>query len=583
MVKRVLFFMGALALGLFLFAPSATAVGTPVGTVIENQAFADYADANGNPLPRVYSNTVTTTVSQVAGVSVTPETDFKEGIAGAKAYHGVSITNTGNGPDTIDLALSVNTWTSVIYLDANGDGIWDEGTETTVVTDTGVLAADTSYYVVVVVDVPSDAADGASDSVVLTATSQFDGGVTDSGTYTTTAESAVFQVNKYVLDTPENPKPGDTITYKITGENIGSTGAEAIRAEDYIPAGTTYVPNSMRIGDVTHGYGDATPVTDANDGNEGGSDIGAYFDGTKVVYTKDSFGAGEKGAFFFQVTVNAGVLENTDITNHLTAYYKHIGVETEYTATSNTTSTVVGFLAAVDLDPDRTGTGNPGDEIVYPFTATNNGNAADRINITTNSTGGWTWVIWADVDGDGTPGTDGDYILTDTDSDGVIDTGVLTPNGGSLTLLAVSTIPVGTVDGSVGIMTVTGNSTRDPGVSDSITLTTTVTAPVLTISKTVSPEGPQPPGTVLTYTITVTNIGTGTATSIVIADTVPEYTTYVEGSLKTGTSLADLHPRTDSQDGDGASYISASHSVVTDPATRGPGGIRMLQFQVTID
>jgi trimeric autotransporter adhesin len=192
-------------------------------------------------------------------------------------------------------------------------------------------------------------------------------------------------------------------------------------------------------------------------------------------------------------------------------------------------------------------------------------------------------VIWADVDGDGTPGTDGDYILTDTDSDGIIDTGVLTPNGGSLTLLAVSTIPVGTIDGSVGIMTVTGNSTRDTGVSDSITLTTTVTAPVLTISKTVSPEGSQPPGTVLTYTITVTNIGTGTATSIVIADTVPEYTTYVAGSLKTGTSLADLHSRTDAQDDDGASYISASNSVVTDPATRGPGGVRILQFQVKID
>ncbi len=581
-MKSFFVFAAVPAAAVLAFASPAAAVGTPEGTVISNQAFADYADANGNPRTRVYSNTVITTVSQVAGVMVMPETDSKEGVVEDRVYHGVAITNTGNGADTIDLALSGDTWPSVIYLDANGDGIWDEDTETTVVTNTGVIAADATYYVIVVVDVPPGTDDGDSDSVVLTATSQFDPMVSDSGTYTTIAESAVFQVIKYVVDTPENPIPGDTITYKITGENIGTADSSEILAEDVIPTGTTYVPGSMRVGLITDGYNDATPVTDANDGDEM-DDIGAYFDGTKVVYTKGSFGAGDSGAFFFQVTINAGVLESTDITNHLTAYYKHTGLSTLYTATSNTTSTIVSFLAAVDLDPNRTGTGNPGDEAIYAFTATNTGNGADRINITTNSTGGWTWVIWADVDGDGTPGTDGDYILTDTDSDGIIDTGVLTPNGGSLTLLAVSTIPVGTIDGSVGIMTVTGNSTRDTGVSDSITLTTTVTAPVLTISKTVSPEGSQPPGTVLTYTITVTNIGTGTATSIVITDTVPEYTTYVEGSLKTGTSLADLHPRTDSQDGDGASYISASHSVVTDPATRGPGGIRMLQFQVTID
>lgn len=588
-MKRLFVFAALSFASALLFCTPASAVGTPAGTVISNQAFADYADANGNPRTRVYSNTVTTTVSQVAGVMVMPETASKSGVAGGKVYFGVTITNTGNGPDTFSLALSGNTWTCVIYLDSNGDGVWDQGTETTTVSSTGVLAADTSYYVIVVVNVPAGVSDGASDSVVLTATSQFNPTVSDSGTYTTTAESAVFQIYKYVVDTPANPVPGDIITYKITGINIGSANTSDIRAEDFIPAGTTYVPNSMRIGSISSTYNDATPVTDANDGVEVYG-IGAYFDGTKVVYTRDSFGAGESGAFFFRVQVNTGVLENTSITNQITAYYKHTGYPTEYTATSNIASTTVGFKASVDFDPNRTSYRNPGDQVVYAFTATNNGNAADRINITTISTATWNWVIWADVDGNGIPGTDGDYILSDTNGDGIIDTGILTPNGGSIALLAVTTIPAGLSDGMVDITTVTGTSVRNSSVYDSITFTTTITAPVLTISKSVSPVGPQPPGTVLTYTITITNIGSGNATNVIITDAIPAYTTYVPGSIRTASSLAGLSlptaVRTDAADGDGARYESVSKTVIVGGGSSinlGPGGTWFVRFQVTID
>ncbi|HOJ30620.1 MAG TPA: hypothetical protein PK165_02345 [bacterium] len=585
MKKLLLLAVGLLAAGMFI-APSAMALGTPAGTVISNQAYVDYKDANGNPKTRVYSNTVTTVVSQVAGVSIEPATAAKSGLAGGTVYYGVTVCNTGNGPDTINLALSGNTWAAVIYFDTNGDGIWDPVNETTTVTNTGVLAADACYKVLVVVTIPSGVANGATDSVIITGTSQFNNTVSDTGTYTTTAESAVFDINKYVIDTPTNPVPGDIITYKLTGHNAGSAPTQDIRAEDIIPAGTTYVPGSMRFGPATATYDAATPLTDANDGYEV-SGIGAYFDGTKVVYVRDQFNAGDTGAFFFKVQVNSGALENTSISNFITAYYKHYGLPTEYSATSNTTSTTIGLKASVDLDPNRTGTGNPGDQIVYSFTATNNGNAADRINITIpSSTMGWTWTIWVDADSNGIPGTDGDYILTDTNGDGIIDTGILTPNGGHIQLLTVTTIPAGSSDQAIDVTTIKGTSVRDGSVYDSITLTTTVTAPVLTITKSVSPTGNQPPGTILTYTITVTNTGTGTATSVQIFDMIPAYTTYVPGSIETGPTVATLAPRTDGAEGDGGRYDSNANMVSAGSGTSlnlGPGGTWVLRFKVTID
>ena len=61
--------LAALALVLLMQSP-ALGAGTAAGTVITNQAYADYQDPNGNAMARVFSNSVTTIVSQVAGVDV---------------------------------------------------------------------------------------------------------------------------------------------------------------------------------------------------------------------------------------------------------------------------------------------------------------------------------------------------------------------------------------------------------------------------------------------------------------------------------------------------------------------------------
>ncbi|MBN2061088.1 MAG: DUF11 domain-containing protein [Deltaproteobacteria bacterium] len=601
-MRKLFLFTAALLLLACMAAPPVMAVGTLAGTTISNQAYGDYKDANGNAMSRVYSNTVTVTVSQVAAVSTSPETASHNGLINSEVAYPVTITNEGNGTDTINLAASITGTTGTgtpistvkIYRDDNGDGIWDAG-ETTIVTDTGALAADASFKAFAVVTVPSDADNGDTGTATFTATSAFNGSVSDTSTFTTTVQSAVMTLTKAV--SPANPKPGDLVTYSITGSNSGTATAYDVLALDSIPANTTYVAGSMKAGPVGGDYAGATGMTDASDSDD------AYYDSGNNRVQLDWAECPPSGVFYFQVKVNDNVPQGTVISNSMTATYAlSDGGSRDYSETSNSATCTVDYYPGVLLSPNRSGSGNPSDQIVYAFTAQNTGNASDTIDLTYTSASGWTWVIWHDVDGNGIPGTDGDVVLTDTDADGTIDTGVLA-QGASIALLAVTSIPVGTSDGSVDSTVITGASSRDTGVTSSVTMTTTVKAPVLSVTKAITdvqapgggahctPTDPATgagctyvPGSVITYQVTATNNGTGNATAVVITDVIPTHTTYVAGSIRTGSSTAGLVPRTDASDGDGGRYEGGAVIVGgSGTLTLGPSGTWVAEFKVMID
>ncbi len=551
-------------LAVSLMFTAAFAAGTPAGTAISNFATGEYRDANGNQLPGVTSNTVTTIVSQVAGVDITPATVSSNVIGGETVSYALAVTNTGNGSDSFDLSqVTVETGggenTAEIYHDANGNGVLDDGE--TVVTTTGSLPADGSYDLVVVVTNVSGV-DGSYATTTLTAASQFDTGVSATSTITTTVSTSVLTVT--MTADIQDPQPGDIVTYSIYGENNGTATAKHVVIVSPIAENTTYVPGSMMIM--------SDPRTDAVDGDS------SDYNGTNanaVTFTWGDAPQGASGTLYYQAVVNDDVPAGTQINNSATVTYSNEeGTEQQpVSAAAGGATLTVAQLYDVLVGADKTTSGDPGDEVFYATTVTNTGNGPDIFNITYTSAL-TTWEFYYDHDGDGVI-NNGDVLLEDTNLDGKPDFGT-EPQGEVVHVIAKATIPPGESDEATGTMTMTATSVGNPNISDSGSITVTVTAPVLSLNKSVSPTGDQPPGAILTYTVTALNSGSGVATSVFITDQIPENTTYVAGSMKIGTST-----KSDVSDGDGATH--SGNSVVFEIPQLGPGGSQSVSFDVTIN
>lgn len=621
-MRKLFLILAVLLITAFVAAPQAMAVGTLAGTAISNQAYGDYKDANGNPMARVVSNIVSVTVSQVYGVAIVPPTASQSGKSGDKLYYLVQLFNTGNGNDEQTFSYaSGGAWTPSdvkMYYDVNNNHTYDAGTDVLLtetstgsktyktVTTGGVpvpILPDDDYDLIMEVTVPAGTTDNTTNTITILTTSDGDGSKQATGTYTTTVLAASILAAKThtPLGAPGSPtylKPGDTVTYTIMLSNSGtSVTATGVSLNDPLPSNVTYVANSLKIN--VNGAGFVAKSDTAND------DGVKYDSGTKAIIAPDgattlSIPALQNWAVQFQATVNAGTSYPGSVVNQATVTYSS-GTST-VTIQTNGDTCLIAQLAAIDLNSTAPAvTANPGDVVSYLFNAVNNGNAADTINLVPSSTMGWTWTIYADTNGNGVWDA-GDALLTDTNGDTKLDTGSLVQNG-SISLLAVATVPAGSANLAQDTVTIAGSSAFDLTKTDTLSFTTTVKAPSLTINKgltyvqapgagaTCTVTNPLTgggcfvfPGSTLTYLLTVTNSGSGTATLVTLTDVLPTTTTFVSGSLKTGASIGSLNTRTDTNtDTDGAGYNSGTHSVEGDTPSLGAGGTFLLQYQSTVN
>jgi large repetitive protein len=141
-------------------------------------------------------------------------------------------------------------------------------------------------------------------ALVITVTVSPPTGVTDSVSANDTAQDTdtttpLMTLVKSVDHT--SALPGDELIFTVYYHNVGGSGATNLVISDTVPANTTYVPGSLKMGDAASTYATATPLADTG-----------RVSGTSIIYTIPSVAAddgfansgNDEGKVYFKAKVN---------------------------------------------------------------------------------------------------------------------------------------------------------------------------------------------------------------------------------------------------------------------------------------
>lgn len=473
MAAALIVFMLLLALGA---APHAAAATATAGTVIGNQATAQYFDSS-NTQRNTSSNAVQTTVSQVKSFTLNAN-GAKTAAPGQTVYFPHTITNTGNGTDTYALTQATNgtgtTHTGLVYyIDANSDGVPDNFTP---ITTTGALASGSAFSFVLAAVVPSSAAKDATGTITVGATDT--GGNTKTNTDTTTVANSVVNVNKS-LSLTSGPA-GAIVTVTLAYTNSGTLDASNLVLSDVLPIGMTYKTSSGKWNSPT------VNLTDVAAGDPTGIDYAATspnpaISGGTITATVATVAAGASGTLKFDVLISATAPttpSNTAATTNTAAY-----TTTTQTASANTnavtyavrqSATVVANgsgTSTANTDPAAQASAGQGATVIFTDYVWNTGNGTDTFNLvlspsTTNAfPAGTTFAMFR---------SDGVTSLLDSNGDGVPDTGPLASNTPFAVVIKAYLLLNAPTGAGPYTEILTATSVFNPAVSDSVnnTLTT---------------------------------------------------------------------------------------------------------------
>jgi len=160
---------------------------------------------------------------------------------------------------------------------------------------------------------------------------------------------------------------------------------------------------------------------------------------------------------------------------------------------------IYGFsTVGIIVEPDQTGSTDPGVTKVYALWVMNYGQSPDVVDMTTTSTG----TDWKVELFDST----GANRLVDSDHDGMMDVGAVDSAGGKVNFMAQVIPPLTVQAGEVDTTIITGHSSNDPKVTDAATLITRIGF-IAGITIEPDQQGFVRSGMIKAYTLTVTNLG----------------------------------------------------------------------------
>jgi uncharacterized repeat protein (TIGR01451 family) len=324
MKQCVLFFF--ILITICLQVPVVMAEGTPAGTNIANQATVSFAVRSDSFT--LNSNVTTTRVDEVIDVGVVWQDSTSVTVAPGDTNQVLTfrVTNRGNGIETFTLDTDstvgggeFNPLFVGLYLDTNGNGLFDAGVDLEYASDP-VLPADGSITVLVLNNIPGGLSDGDRGNSRLSATSVTgngapgtvfatagDGGtdavagtsggsVGDTGTYLVSALVVTVAKSVAIADPFGGSEPvmGAVLTYSLAVTVTGSGTAEDIIITDAIPANTTYRSGSLTLNLLT--------LTDDDDGDAG--DVGVSTPGVVTVVVGNLSEASPVQTIMFDVIIN---------------------------------------------------------------------------------------------------------------------------------------------------------------------------------------------------------------------------------------------------------------------------------------
>jgi uncharacterized repeat protein (TIGR01451 family) len=302
----------------------AAAGETLAGTSISNTATVKYSvggvnqpDLTSNASAFLVDKKVDLTVAKGSGVTTVPSA-VNVGLP-------FTVANTGNADDSFTLTAAnvaagdnFDTTAFAVYLDVNGNGIYDIGD--TAIGGPVTITRDNSIKVLIVSTIPNTVVNGNTANMTLTAMTTSiktvgaesaavvdvvfadagnNGTEVDTNTYTISTATLAVVKSAAVISDPinniTNPKaiPGAVVEYTITVTNSGGAAATSVSLTDNIPTNTIYVAGSMKLG--------ATTLTDTADA-DGGATTGAPV--TLITVNAGSVaGSGGTATVKFRVTV----------------------------------------------------------------------------------------------------------------------------------------------------------------------------------------------------------------------------------------------------------------------------------------
>lgn len=481
---------------------------TPNGTTVSNQATVDYrAQTLGTNFTAQSDGDSATSGVQPTNVVVTlPDMTLSKNhtgnfTQGQTGTYTITTTNSGTGTTSGTVTVSDTLPTGLTPTAASGTG-WTcdpPSGQNITCTRSDALAAGSSYPPInITVSVAPNAPASVTNTATVSGGAEINTGnnsVNDSTTIDPATDLSLTKTHTGDFTVGQNG------TYTLTAINNGPSAAGALTVTDTLPIGLTFIS---------------------------GTGTGWTCSASSQIVTctnSSSLVSGANSTITLTVAVGAGAAAS--VTNTATASSTTSDPNSaNNTATDPTTITSTADLSITKTDGQTSTT--LGSSITYTITVTNSGpSTLSSVNVTDS--------VPASIQNPTFTASTGTY----NSSTGAW-TGLNLLSGQSITLTltgTVATTATGTISNTASVAPPTGIT--DPTTTNNSSTDTTSITSVADLSLTKTSSNPAPNvGDTVTYTVSLNNSGSSTATNVQVLDPTPDGFTFGSATTSAGTSYS---------------------------------------------